>query len=335
MLFVIHPQAMNGDEAVLDALDSILARIEGEVHDMKIREADQLEDSHWFNTSRQLRKKMLKEVAQASIYQSSRTRGPHLHRIQVSDAASVTCARNIANTPLMVLVENDFSDGALVEAAIRVLAGPKAIALCFGEASRIDPPAFQIESAGGHGELAKRLKKYLAEAVARGRQPRLVVVADSDGECQGDVKEHALQLREECGAANIPCPPLNKRTAENYIPDCIWRACAADRPEIQPAVDALLRLLPAQRDFVKISEKNEEPWSNKVPGVAALFAKVSKADYNLLKQADLKGKSKGTKMTIVSLVDRRHRAELTAVAIKTRDHHNDLQAMVNQIEDEL
>lgn len=333
MLFAIHPQAMNGDETVLNALDSILARIESEVHDMRIVEADQLEDSQWFKTSRQLRKKMLAEVAQASIYQSSRKRGPHLRRIKVNDAVSATCARNIANTPLSVLVENDFSDGALVEAAIRVLAGPKTVALCFGEASKLDPPAFQIESGGGQGELPKRLKKYLTEAAERERPPRLLVVADSDGEWQGDVKEHAVNIRAECAAANIPCPPLNKRSAENYIPDNIWRTCAAVRPDIKPAVDALLRLLPEQRDFVKINEKNEESWNKKTPKAAALFENVSNEDYNFLKQADLKGKSKGTKMTIFSLLDQH--TVLTPAAIKARDHHDDLQAMVNQIEDEL
>ena len=336
MLFVIHPQAMNGDEAVLDALDSILARTESEVHDMEIIDADLLEDSDWYKTSRQLRKKILEEVAQVSVYSTSRKRGPHLHRTQVCDANSATCARNIANTPLSVLVENDFSDGALVEAAIRVLAGMKTVALCFGDASQLDPPAFQIESGGGHGELPKRLRKHLAEAAKRGRPPRLVVIGDSDGEWQGDVKGHAVSIRAECHGSKIPCPPLNKRAAENYIPDAVWHAWAAEYPDMKPAVDALLRLSLEQRDYVKIGGANDEPWNRKTQEVAALFNDVVNRDYNLLKHADLKGKAgkdKGAKMTIFSLID--HHKALTPSAFKTRDRFEDIQTMVNQIEDEL
>ena len=68
MLFAIHTQVMNGNEKELNILDSILGRIESEVHEMRIVEADQLEDSQWYKSSRQIRKKLLEEVAQASAY---------------------------------------------------------------------------------------------------------------------------------------------------------------------------------------------------------------------------------------------------------------------------
>ncbi|MFS8065211.1 MAG: hypothetical protein ACMG6S_02445 [Byssovorax sp.] len=209
MLFAIQPAAMNGTEAVLDALDAIIARTEDEVHKAEVIQADQLENSRWYSSSRADRRKLLEQIAATSIYPALRTQGPHLRRVEVSDEASAARARGIAYTPLLVLAENDVSDGALVDAALRVFGAPTTIELCFGAPSKIDPPAFQIESRGGHGELPKLIATRLAEAIERKRPARLVVVTDSDGEWTGDVKDHAVNIRGLCAAQKIPCPPLS------------------------------------------------------------------------------------------------------------------------------
>ncbi len=255
-----------------------------------------------------------------------------MRRVEVSDEASAARARNLAYTPLLVLAENDVSDGALVEAALRVFGAQPTIELCFGAPSKIDPPAFQIESRGGHGELPKLIATRLAEAMARKRPARLVVVTDSDGEWTGDVKDHAVNIRGLCAAQQIPCPPLNKRTAENYIPDAVWNKWAADRSRTnsKPAVEALLRLSPEQRDHIDMGSPGASLTSTN-PDVVALFQDVSPADRTLLQGINLKGK----KDAMMILVLKNQAATLTPADIEARDHRRDLLALVRHIEDEL
>lgn len=333
MLFVIQSTAMNGEEAVLDELDGILRRIEDDVHEGELVGVDELEVTAWYQLSRPLRRKLLEEIAEASLYRAARTRGPHLRRIEVNDATSAAQARRIAYTPLLVLLENRESDGALVEAALRTLAEPTTIELCFGQPSRLEPPAFQTDSGGGHGELRKLIARCLEDAMSRGHPPRLVVVTDSDGEFPREVKKHAQEIRSDCAKQGIPCPPLNKRTAENYIPDAVWRAWAADPNKLnaRPWVNALLRLSPAQRDHVNMATHGTHPWNKSNPDAVTLFQGVSAADEQVLLEANLKGK--GGSMVIFALRD--HSNALTPIDLQTRDHQGDLLTLVRHIEDEL
>jgi len=333
MRFAVQPAAMDGAETVLNALDAILLRVEDDIHELELLQADELEASAWYQLSRADRRKLLEQIAEASLHRTPRARGPHLRRVEVGDAASAAQARSIAHAPLLVLLENDVSDGALVEAALRIFAEPTTIELCFGKPSKIEPPAFRMESRGGNGELKKRLTACISEAAARGRPPRLVVVTDSDGEWPGEVKKDPQAIRDQCAAEGIPCPHLNKRTAENYIPDAVWNAWAAvpGRTNAVPAVHALLRLSPDQRDHVRMLDSGKSPWDKDKPDAAALFQSVSAADEAVLREAHLKGT--GTSMRILALRD--HSAALTPIDLRTRDQHGDLLNLVRQIEDEL
>ncbi|XYH98691.1 hypothetical protein ACMHYB_02710 [Sorangium sp. So ce1128] len=324
---------MNGEERVLDALDAILVRIEDDVHEAELIDVDELEASAWYQSSRPDRRKLLEKIAEASLHRSPRSRGPHLRRFEVNDAASAAQARSMAHAPLLVLLENDISDGALVEAALKTLAKPATIELCFGAPSRIDPPAFQMESRGGHGELKKLIARCIEEAASRGRPPRLVAVTDSDGEWPGEVKPHAQEIRTYCHDKGIPCPPLNKRTAENYIPDGVWRAWVnePDRAVAKPMVEALLRLSREQRDHINMARPNTSPWDKNNPDAVALFKGVSTADEDVLLRAHLKGR--GDTMAILAL--RVHSNALTSIDLTARDHQGDLLNLVRNIEDEL
>ena len=333
MLFVIQAAAMDGAESVLDALDAILSRAEDEVHEVSIIRADLLEQSAWYTSSRRDRKKLLEEIAEASIHRAPRAQGPHLSRVEVSDQASAAEARSLAYAPLLVLLENDISDALLVKAAVLMFSQSNTQELCFGAPSKVEPPAFSMESRGGHGELKKLVTRCLEQAAERGHRPRLVVVTDSDGEWVGDVKDHATSIRAECAVKGVPGPPLNKRTAENYIPDSVWRAWAAvpDHTNARPAVEALLRLSPDQRDHVRLESPQGGPWDPMKPNAASLFQGVSPVDRGLLEQANLKGK--GDSRLIFALRD--HANALTPIDLQNRDHHGDLQAIVRHIEDEL
>jgi hypothetical protein len=256
-----------------------------------------------------------------------------LQRVEVSDTRSATRAQSLAYTSLVVLAENAISDRILIEAAVRTFAGARTVELCFGALSQLDPPSFRVESGGGHGELKKLLAERLEEARVRRRPHRIVVVIDSDGEWSGEVKEHAAEIRNECVANGVPCPPLNKRTAENYIPDDVWRAWAAipAHTNARPAVDALLRLSREQRDHLHMAAPGTGPWNPANLKAVALFQSVSGLDRDLLTQANFKGR--GDTMMIFAL--REHAAALTASDLQDRDHGGDLMNLVCQIEDNL
>ena len=324
---------MNGSEIVLNILDALLTRAEDDIHELEIDDADLLDNSAWYDSCRITRRMMLEKIAGSMLHHSPRTRGPHLRRIYVTDEKTASYARNIAHTPLSVLVENSESDGALVKSALRVFATPAAWDLCFGSGAKQRPPAFSIESRGGHGELEKLLAKRLEEAAGLGLEPRLIVIADSDGEWPGDIKKHVTKIRGLCLEASVPCPPLNKRTAENYIPDAVWMAWAAERQytNARPVVEALLRLSYRQRDHMKFDAPAKDPWDSSKTDVKLLFTDVSPADQELLRTANLKGSGPNGIATILAT----HGSALTRAEFQIRDHAGDLETMVQCIEDEL
>ena len=322
---------MNGSEEILNKLDELLTRVEDEIHELDIADADMLEESAWYQSSRQTRKAILRDTAQTTLYRPPRTSGPHLRRVDVADDASVRPARDLAFTPLSVIVENFSSDGALIKFALNLLATPDTHRLCLGQGAKAAPPAFEIESPGGHGDIPKLIQRRIDEATARGIRPRVLVVVESDGEWIGDEKAHLTKLREDCAARGIPCPPLTKRTAENYIPDRIWRAWAADHPKALAAINALLRLSRDQRDHVHICKANNSPWDASKPDAFALFGHVSAADESALKAAGLKGRAEADISSILS----RYASASDRNDLLSRDHRGDLLTVVQHIKDEL
>lgn len=331
MRFSIDVGAIDGPEQVLHALDAFVARVEDGVHEAEILDADRLEASNWYTSSRPDRRKLLEELAETALHRSrDRTRGPHLRRVEVNDVEGAVSARHYANTPLLVLLENDLSDGQLIRTAIQTLGQASTNALCFGEPSRVEPPALRMESRGGSGELKKFVARCVHEAADRGRTPRVVVVFDSDGEWPRDVKSHAQEIIDCCLDTQVPYTLLRKRTAENYIPDEVWRAWSADKTNsTRSAVEALLRLSPEQRDHVQLAKPGKSPWRDQDVRVSQLYSGVSPEDYNLIKEANLKGR--GENMTIFAL----RAVALDEPALRRRDYHGDLTDIVRKIEDEL
>ena len=217
MVFAIKKEAMNGPERVLNLLDSVLARVEGEVHEMEIADADFLESSAWYDSCRRDRRKMLEKVAEALLHRAPRSRGPHLRRIEVTDEGTAQYARSMANTPLTLLVENSESDGALVKAALKAFSSSATCELCLGFGALQAPKAFSIDSGGGYGELTKRFAQYLKEAGARGVDPRIIVMTESDGEWIGDVKNYvrACQKSPKQKTGQLFFKMLRKRNGES------------------------------------------------------------------------------------------------------------------------
>lgn len=334
MLFAIDIAAMNGSEDVLDRLDRVLMRAEEGAHDLEII-AESLEQSAWFVGSRGARRESIRAFAQRSIYRGrSHDRGPHQRKESVTDAESARQAAALANTPLEVITENDVSDGALVEFAVRLLATKETVELCFGAPSRLlDPPAFRIESRGGHGPIPDFIERRHREAIERQRPMRIIVVTDGDGEWPGDVKPHAIEIRRICAERQVPCPPLDKRTAENYIPDAYWRRMGdgLSGQSVKPLMDALLSLSTEQRDHIKMDSGKKSPWDANKPEVQQLFADVSESVQ--AKLAKGRFKTNGDAMHIELLAKHANTYSLDDLCV--RDHAGDLAVLVRCIEEQL
>jgi hypothetical protein len=331
--FRIKLEALNGTERTLDSLDIVMGRVEDSVHELEIHDADELNQSAWFLSSRAGRRKLLEEIASNALRTGPRTSGPHLKSYDISTEKTAEIARNLAVTPLSVLLENADSDGALVETAVRFFGNAATVELCFGSPKNLGRRAVDFESRGGEGELKKLVKSRVQVSLQNGIPLRCVVVTDCDGEYVGEVKRHAQEIRDLCLENNIACPPLNKRTAENYIPDEIWAALAHGREnEARVAmVAAIHRLSPSQRDYVRFDKKNTAPWNKDNPLATELFAGVSEEDYELLLSSSLKGHGDG--MTIFAL--RSHASLLGADVLARRDAAGELAYLAKKIEDEL
>lgn len=337
MLFAIDTAAMNGTEDVINHLDVILTRAEAGAHDIEILD-EHLESSTWHRTSRGARQEAIRQFARRSMYRGyGRRQGPHQRTERVVDEPSAKQAAALALTPLEVLAENDISDGALVEFAIRLLATDETIDICFGAGAKLEPPAFRIESRGGHGELAKLIVRKDQEAKERGRPMRAIVVADSDGEWPGDVKGHATNIRGQCATLDIPCPPLNKRTAENYIPDAYWRRLGdgLKGQSVKPIMDALLSLSAEQRDHIKMAQLSKDDaglrWDANKPEAASLFASVPEPVQRQLAKGRFKSNGDTMHLALLAKATADHSPE----DLVERDHAGDLARLVQCIEDEL
>jgi hypothetical protein len=331
MRFDITSTAMNGLEQTLDDLDAILGRAEIGIHILDIADPDELLASSWYGTCRPNRRKVLEEFVRVSAYRGVETKGPHRRRIPVTDAASARRANALAYSEFRVLLENADSDGRLVKLALHVFATPATLALCYGHGASCTPKAVEIESRGGIGELKKLLEVRLEEAAMAGLEARIVVVQDSDAEWLGDAKPAPDAVAAVCAAKGVPCPPLTKRMAENYVPDSVWSAWAADRENTahRAMVKALLSLTPGQRDFVKFDRPSTPPWKNGKIEVATLYAGVAVSVYDELTRSSLK------KLAESALEFALKESLPSPAEISTRDANADLERIVRTIEDGL
>jgi hypothetical protein len=145
------------------------------------------------------------------------------------------------------------------------------------------------------------------------------------------VKDHAIRIRRKCDDLNVPCPPLNKRTAENYIPDEYWRRLGEglNGTSIRPVMDALLSLSPEQRDHIRMGSGSK--WDTSKPEVGKLFADVPEPVQSELARGRFK--TNGDTMHIKLLAEGAH--TFSSDDLHARDSAGDLARLVQCIEEEL
>ena len=228
-------------------LDRMLARIEDGWHVWDVTAtAGDFEATRWFSDPGRQGNR-LRELLVASTRRSAWTLAPHTRRLRVSrqpaapDELMPEPAYHLVNEPLVILVENRFSDGAFVERIVKEL--DKSLR---GLWSRQGDP-IQFDSVGGVGQMPEEVERRVERVPYR---PRLVTVIDSDRKGpEGPSSRNARRLRAVCDRHGLPCWVLAKREAENYLP----RSLLGEKPNAGAGhartLEAWERLSDDQKDF--------------------------------------------------------------------------------------
>ena len=168
MLVTIKPD-VTGSPSEFSQLDRILYRIEDGAHDWEIEDEDALLTSPWL-----ISRAHHQEFVRGLIKDSTYPKAPRFSRKLVVCATPQANAQptelppkqaaQFVSKPLYVLMENKFTDGTLLDIAIKFLA-PSHIA-----ALHTDPRIELIEyvGAGGLGEIPKHIADRRQQAAERG-----------------------------------------------------------------------------------------------------------------------------------------------------------------------
>jgi len=155
-------------------------------------------------------------------------------------------ASRFAEEPLVVLVENRYSDGAFVERVAKELD--------HGLRSLWDKPGdpVRFDSVGGKGQMKKEVKRRVKGKPIR---PRLVTIVDSDRRHpSANADREARQLKRKCEKLGVPCWVLAKRESENYLPRVLLSEGESSGPDHRELVDAWDDLNDDQKNFFDMKD---------------------------------------------------------------------------------
>lgn len=303
------------DPTALQFLDRLVVRAEEAAHDVLLLDVDLLDDSEWFQGARQTAHDHLLELcelARASAWNSGRA---DTATWRVTTSAEAGRALRIANSPLKVLVESRLRDGALLDVAIRLLAGEPVQRLWI---SPPVPPAIEVLHAGGTGDMPRFMEQEANNAQETGLPFRLIVIVDSDRNSpEQPPSSKATEIQQKARELGARPFILTKHEAENYIPDFHWQAeliLDPDSPNWIKAHEDILSMTAEQRDYCDMGQ---------------LGRKKVLANYDQKRPYHLE--------VLLHRVRKEHEPaalESMAAALRARDHSGDLMAIIDLIDQE-
>lgn len=331
MRFILHQEALDGADDILDRIDRIVDRVADDVHEIEVPDADLLEASRWYGSARQTRRRLVKTAVAAPVRAGGRGRSLHC-RSMVVDERNAELAEKLAHTPLILLVENRESDGVLLEILIEECGTPT-FTKFWAASQRCSPRAVEIDTAGGKGEIPARIGRAVQDAALEGRPIRMVVVCDSDARWPAD-EESVRGLRnvtDACESSGVPLHVLAKRCAENYIPDDVILELRNSPRNTADAhrFDALLRRSAVQRDHFPIKDGLKTP--ERAQGTAAgHYNAHDAADLDLLATPLFPRRPR----PMLLLRNERRRA-FTGPGLLARDGNSEIEAILSLIASEV
>ena len=198
---------------------------------------------------------------------------------------------------------------------------------------RSHPRAIEIDTAGGKGAIPQRIERATSDAAEENRACRLFVLCDSDTRWPGDeasAREMAA-VRGACARHGVPHHFLQKRCAENYIPDQVFETVRDDPRNSSPMnrFNALLRRSRAQRDHFPV--KDGLTAGERAQALeAGLYNASEEGDLNLLEVRLFEKRPRP-----LLRLSKERRDSFTADGLQARDGAGELEALLLAIAQEL
>lgn len=333
MRFVLRASALSGDDELFGLIDRLVDRAADEVHRVDVPDADLLQASGWYEGARPTRRKILTSAVAVPPRKHANSHGPHTKQFEVCDIGSARVADKLAHVPLKILVEDREADGVLLQILVEELGSPELRSL-WKRGQTITPRAIEIENAGGINAMPHRVNRAVSDATVEGRPVRFFVLCDSDVRWPGDSGPSHVsiaKLRQACADTLIPLHVLQKRSAENYIPDAVIEA-VRDAPQNTGNIHrfkALLQRTPVQRDHFPVKDglSDEE---RAVALAAGLYDPSEEPDLHLLKERLFPKRPRP-----LLLLSSERRAEFTGHGLRTRDCNGEIDILLDAIAKEL
>ncbi len=304
------------DPAALEDLDSLIKRAGDAAHEIFLRDADLVADSSWVTEARQTMQSKLTELLELARISAWTAAESETKAWRISTAVEAKRALRIASTPLKVLVENKLRDGALLEAAVRLL-GKETLRQLW-----LEPPvpaAIEVEHGGGTGDMPSFIVRECANAEKMGLPVRLIVVADSDRSAPDQpISGKPKEIQNKAAEHGVPCFVLSKHEAENYLPDFHWQA-EIERDLRSPKwIDSIKKLVSMSiidRDYCDM----EKMKLKQIPD-----GYVSGRPYHLEMLLERVKQEQGNELALAAM----------AADLRRRDHTEDLTTILELIEQE-
>ena len=280
MRIVIDPGAANDPDAH-QWLDRILYRIRDGWHvwDLSESDPDALQRTIWID-GRNRQGDWVRDFLVASVQRGAWTPAPPGRQVRVTqrpvgtDELAPEQAFRLADEPLVILVENRFSDGAFVERVMKEL--DRDLRALWGR----DGEPIRFDSTGGVGEMRREVEARTDQFRYR---PRLVAVIDSDRKGPGGTaSREARNLRRACEERGLPCWVLAKREAENYLPRILLNAKPNAGDKHDRLVEAWDRLSDDQKDYFDMKRGLPDAPSKVSEVEQELFDELPDADREIL-----------------------------------------------------
>ena len=222
-----------------EALDRILDHFLSGRHLWEIGDVDAIKRSPWLAGGDRVARRNNEILEKCFVASATRPSGDlHAQLLSVDLTGApphrLTPADGVTylSSPAIVVVENEESDGAFLDALVHALDRAELW-------QALESRWIELDHAGGYGEIEKRLERYLSRTQG---PPRVLVLADSDRLFPGHQTSTLTKIVEVCTRLGVPHVTLEKRAIENYLP-----VGALQRSNRRDCYQAFLKLDMVQR----------------------------------------------------------------------------------------
>lgn len=242
----IAPDVMAAPDA-FRLLDRVLDALFDERHRWEERDPAAVEQSAWASEEGRAGRRVLDAVEKllgAQLYEGRKEeQATSMHKMMLTVTLAATPpfallpseAVKALEMPAFVIVENGESDRAFLDAMLRA----------FGRTDlkdALDRGLWEVVSAGGGGEIPKRVAELVAKIGTGPR--RVLILSDSDRLTPGEQTKTVKEITSCAQAHGVTAILLNKREIENYLPyEALW-----EKSRHRKRCSAYLQLAQEQRD---------------------------------------------------------------------------------------